>query len=137
MWHESEHAEPEFTDTLSLDLSSVKPSMAGPKRPQDRVELDQLIPAFDKLLIDANRVAEKTKAHTTQEGLQLHHGDVVIAAITSCTNTSNPSVLMAAGLLAKKALEKGLTRKPWVNLRSPLAHKWSLVTLKHPLKQIP
>ncbi len=114
MWHDKKSPEPVFTDTLSLDLSSVAPSLAGPKRPQDRVELPQLQPAFDKLLADANRMKEKNDAFKTTEGFDLHHGDVVIAAITSCTNTSNPSVLMAAGLVAKKALEKGLQRKPWV-----------------------
>ncbi len=103
-----------FTHVLELNLSNVVPSLAGPKRPQDRVELPELIPAFDKLLADANRLPEKEKSFATTEGYDLHHGDVVIAAITSCTNTSNPSVLMAAGLVAKKAVEKGLKSKPWV-----------------------
>lgn len=114
MWSEKNSPEPLFTDVLELDLSKVEPSLAGPKRPQDRVELTQLRPAFDKLLVDANRVQEKNTGFKTEDGIELHHGDVVIAAITSCTNTSNPSVLMAAGLVAKKALEKGLQRKPWV-----------------------
>jgi aconitate hydratase len=113
MWHEHQH-DPVFTDRLELDLASVEPSLAGPKRPQDRVELSQLKPAFEQLLTDANRQSEKNTAYNTEDGMKLHHGDVVIAAITSCTNTSNPSVLMAAGLVAKKALEKGLQRKPWV-----------------------
>jgi len=126
MWHEKNSAEPQFTDTLALDLSNIQPSLAGPKRPQDRVELAQLNAAFDKLLVDANRTAEKNKAFKTDDGLELHHGDVVIAAITSCTNTSNPSVLMAAGLVAKKALEKGLQRKPWV--KSSLAPGSQVVT---------
>lgn len=126
MWHEKSSADPVFTDILDLDLSSVQPSLAGPKRPQDRVELSQLTPAFDKLLTDANRQDEKSKAFPSGEGFDLHHGDVVIAAITSCTNTSNPSVLMAAGLVAKKALEKGLQRKPWV--KSSLAPGSQVVT---------
>lgn len=113
MWYDASNKEPIFTDTLALDLSSVQPSLAGPKRPQDRVELGQLKPAFDKLLVEAGRESEKDKAFPS-EGFDMHHGDVVIAAITSCTNTSNPSVLMAAGLVAKKALEKGMQRKPWV-----------------------
>ncbi len=114
MWYEKNHPEPEFTDTIELDLGSVQPSLAGPKRPQDRVELTQLKPALDKLLTDAKREQEKITPFKTTANFALHHGDVVIAAITSCTNTSNPSVLMAAGLVAKKALEKGLQRKPWV-----------------------
>jgi aconitate hydratase len=114
LWHEKEAADPVFTDIVELDLSSIEPSLAGPKRPQDRVSLPQLNTAFDTLLTEANRAEEKTKSVPTDAGYDLHHGDVVIAAITSCTNTSNPSVLMAAGLLAKKALEKGLNRKPWV-----------------------
>ncbi|MBX3708810.1 MAG: aconitate hydratase AcnA [Gammaproteobacteria bacterium] len=126
MWHEENSAEPIFSDVLEFDLSKVEPSLAGPKRPQDRVELSQLIPAFDKLLTDANREQEKNKTYNTEDGMELHHGDVVIAAITSCTNTSNPSVLMAAGLVAKKALEKGLQRKPWV--KSSLAPGSQVVT---------
>ncbi len=107
--------EPVFTDTLELDLSTVEPSMAGPKRPQDRVNLAGLKGAFDafvdEIKDDVNKSAEITidgKAAT------LNQGDVVLAAITSCTNTSNPSVMMAAGLVAKKAAALGLTRKPWV-----------------------
>lgn len=124
LWHT--HQEPVFTDIVEVNLSNIKPSLAGPKRPQDRVELAQLKPAFEKLMQDANRTDESKKAFTTSEGLDLHHGDVVIAAITSCTNTSNPSVLMAAGLVAKKAIEKGLTRKPWV--KSSLAPGSQVVT---------
>ncbi len=126
MWHVKNAEEPVFTDVLELDLSSVEPSLAGPKRPQDRVELSQLKSTFDKLLTDTNRIQEKNSAFKTEQGLDLHHGDVVIAAITSCTNTSNPSVLMAAGLVAKKALEKGLERKPWV--KSSLAPGSQVVT---------
>jgi aconitate hydratase len=114
LWHEKDSPDPLFTESLEVDLSAVVPSLAGPKRPQDKVALDQIQPAFDKLLAEANRSNEKNKEFASCENFSLHHGDVVIAAITSCTNTSNPSVLMAAGLLAKNAIEKGLTVKPWV-----------------------
>lgn len=114
LWHSKDAHDPIFTDVVELDLSSIEPSVAGPKRPQDRVPLQNLTSTFDKLMTEANRATEKTKEYKTSENYDLHHGDVVIAAITSCTNTSNPSVLMAAGLLAKKAVEKGLKRKPWV-----------------------
>jgi aconitate hydratase len=114
LWHDTEKSDPVFTDVVELDLSTIRPCLAGPKRPQDRVELSNLIDSFDKLLADNNQRHEKTTAFTTGADYSLHHGDVVIAAITSCTNTSNPSVLIGAGLLAKKAIEKGLMRKPWV-----------------------
>ena len=131
---------PRFTDMLELDLGSVVPSLAGPKRPQDRVNLTDSKRVWRKSLvgllgdklagIPANRLDEWIKSDAKPEGLgaiestapaehdgekfTLGHGDVVIAAITSCTNTSNPSVLMAAGLLAKKAVAKGLKSRPWV-----------------------
>lgn len=114
LWFNPSQPDPLFTDVVQLDLSSVQPSLAGPKRPQDRLTLSALPDTFDKLLKDVNRSEEKNQSFKTAAGLDLHHGAVVIAAITSCTNTSNPSVLMAAGLLAKKAIEKGLQRKPWV-----------------------
>jgi aconitate hydratase len=114
LWHDANQADPVFSDVITLDLSSIRPCMAGPKRPQDQVELPALPQAFDALLEENKRSAEKTKAFPTTDSYELHHGDVVIAAITSCTNTSNPHVLIAAGLVAKKAYEKGLTRKPWV-----------------------
>ena len=95
--------EPEFTDTLELDLGTVVPSMAGPKRPQDRLTLDQVKANFLSVLTEPKR-----------ETPVVADGAVVIAAITSCTNTSNPSVMLGAGLVAKKAVEKGLTVKPWV-----------------------
>lgn len=114
LWYDKNLPEPSFTDVIELDLSTVKPSLAGPKRPQDRVELPQLKETFNKLLRDGNRSGEITTEFKTEDGIGLHHGDVVIAAITSCTNTSNPSVLMAAGLVAKKAIAKGLKTKPWV-----------------------
>ena len=140
--------EPEFTDVLELDLGTVQPSLAGPKRPQDRVELRNMKAAWQKDLVDSfgkqlpaesvnlGRWAsegggtngntqnppnggEKESGGVNVTGKDgktytLYHGDVVIAAITSCTNTSNPDVMIAAGLVARKAREKGLTRKPWV-----------------------
>ncbi|RUO33212.1 aconitate hydratase AcnA [Aliidiomarina soli] len=107
--------EPEFTETLELNMADVEPSLAGPKRPQDRVSLSGLNDAFE-LLMESSGVSTSDETKVPIEGSDqtLTHGDVVIAAITSCTNTSNPSVMMAAGLVAKKALEKGLQSKPWV-----------------------
>ena len=132
LWYEKDAEDPLFTDTLSLDLSMVEPSLAGPKRPQDKVTLKTLPQEFDAFLKELGKDSEKNKPFPVKNSsFELHHGDVVIAAITSCTNTSNPSVLMAAGLLAKKALEKGLQRKPWV--KSSLAPGSKVVTdyLKH------
>ncbi|MBI5597304.1 MAG: aconitate hydratase AcnA [Elusimicrobia bacterium] len=109
--------EPVFTDTLELDLGTVKPCVAGPKRPQDRIELSEVKPSWEKSLSEllAKDKAPDAKAESALAGSEpLRHGSVVIAAITSCTNTSNPSVLVAAGLVAKKAAEKGLKSKPWV-----------------------
>jgi aconitate hydratase len=150
LFHDEKTAEAEYSELLSLDLATVEPSLAGPKRPQDRVVLSQAGESFHKALPSLmkpktaakatvpNAVANKTttKEHWEQEGGSpaaigvedpkvhehvpasvkdvLKHGSVVIAAITSCTNTSNPSVLIGAGLLAKKAVEKGLTVPPWV-----------------------
>lgn len=147
IFHSGDTPEPEFSDSLELDLSTVEPSLAGPKRPQDRVRLSESRSSFRKALVDmlelkganldkaaANQwvnlppgakseVLEKSLADSilrTAEvsgngsGFALAHGSVVIAAITSCTNTSNPSVMVAAGLLAKKAAERGLKKKPWV-----------------------
>ena len=109
--------EPIFTSTLELDMSTVESSLAGPKRPQDRVELSQVPKAFRGAVeLEVNK-KEKNAQPTVKyqnKTFELTDGAVVIAAITSCTNTSNPSVLMAAGLLAKKAVEKGLMRQPWV-----------------------
>ncbi len=110
MWYDENQPTPVYTHILKFDLSSVKPSLAGPKRPQDKVELQQMPEAMQTVLADKNLDGYKVN----HQSYELHHGDVVIAAITSCTNTSNPSVLMAAGLLAKKACEKGLKTKPWV-----------------------
>jgi aconitate hydratase len=109
--------DPMFTDTLELDLGSVVPSLAGPRRPQDRVPLTESKKAFKEALPSLMKSGDAAKTVAVQmngDKFQLGHGSVVISAITSCTNTSNPSVLIGAGLLAKKAAEKGLTRKPWV-----------------------
>jgi len=115
LWHEPGDADPIFSDTLDLDLAAVQPSLAGPKRPQDRVLLTEAAPEFAGALEkDFGRVVDAPRIGVEGESYDVGDGDVVIAAITSCTNTSNPSVLIAAGLLAKKAIEKGLTVKPWV-----------------------
>ena len=109
--------DPMFTDTLELDLATVVPCLAGPRRPQDRVPLTESRKAFSEALPSLMKSGDAGKSVAVQlngDKFQLSHGSEVIAAITSCTNTSNPSVLIGAGLLAKKAAEKGLTRKPWV-----------------------
>ena len=114
MWRE-DMAEPVFTDTLSLDLSSVEPSLAGPKRPQDRIVLKQAAANFASSLVKEFNVKDaEAKSPVAGADYAIRHGDVVIAAITSCTNTSNPSVLIAAGLLARNARRRGLSSKPWV-----------------------
>jgi aconitate hydratase len=111
-----ETPDPVFTDTLALDLSTVQPSMAGPKRPEGRVDLSAVKAGFAAAMdTDYKKGAEiARRVEVEGEDFDLGHGDVVIAAITSCTNTSNPSVLMAAGLLARNAVAKGLKVKPWV-----------------------
>jgi aconitate hydratase len=115
MWRTAATPDPVFTDTLSLDMSTVQPSLAGPKRPQDRVPLGQVDEVFNESLAGAFADVKSHPRHSVEgEEHGIANGDVVIAAITSCTNTSNPSVLVAAGLVARKAREKGLTRKPWV-----------------------
>ncbi|MGZ8465783.1 MAG: aconitate hydratase AcnA [Candidatus Binatia bacterium] len=109
--------DPMFTDTLELDLASVVPSISGPRRPQDRIALTDSKKAFAEALPSLMKTKNADKRVAVQvngDKFELKHGSVVISAITSCTNTSNPSVLIGAGLLAKKAGEKGLTRKPWV-----------------------
>ncbi len=110
--------DPMFSDTLELDLGDVEPAIAGPRRPQDRIRLSEAKSTWEASLpglagADADLEAAQTIIHG-DEGYQLHHGAVVIAAITSCTNTSNPEVMLAAGIVAKKAVEKGLQTKPWV-----------------------
>jgi aconitate hydratase len=116
MWRTAETPDPVFTDTLELDLADVVPSLAGPKRPQDRVTLDTAKPEFlgamEKEFRKAQEMGKRVKVDDAN--YDLGHGDVVIAAITSCTNTSNPSVMIGAGLLARNAVRKGLKTKPWV-----------------------
>jgi len=127
MWRDASSPDPLFTATLELDLREVQPSLAGPKRPQDRVSLGDIGASFDLLLETSGRKQQADQGFAVAgEDFQLEHGAVVIAAITSCTNTSNPNVLMAAGLVAKKALERGLQRKPWV--KSSLAPGSKVVT---------
>ncbi len=127
MWRDSDSLDPVFTATLELDLSQVRPSVAGPKRPQDRVTLGDIGANFDLLLETGGRKQQAdTSVEVNGENFHLKHGAVVIAAITSCTNTSNPNVLMAAGLVAKKAVERGLKRQPWV--KSSLAPGSKVVT---------
>ncbi len=137
LWRSSADPDPEFTDVLELDLGDVVPSLAGPKRPQDRVPLTAVKRTFIDVVTETLKLNDEEISTLEGEGGQtavgnheprggqvpvvldgqkhyLTHGDVVIAAITSCTNTSNPSVMIAAGLVAQKAAEKGLNRKPWV-----------------------
>ena len=114
LWHRADH-EPRYSEYLELDLGSVQPSLAGPKRPQDRVLLAEAAARFAEALPVYTSDTDRTTTLTVGgEDVTIGNGAVVIAAITSCTNTSNPSVMMAAGLLAKKAVERGLTSKPWV-----------------------
>src|SRR5215207_8509700 len=116
LWRTAETPDPIFTDTLQLDLDNVQPSLAGPKRPQDRVTLDtakaEFTGAMDKEFRKPGALGDRVKVEGSN--FDLGHGDVVIAAITSCTNTSNPSVMIGAGLLARNAVAKGLKTKPWV-----------------------
>jgi aconitate hydratase len=116
MWCDASTPDPVFTDLLELDLADVVPSMAGPKRPQDRVELNNIKASFTSAMEGEFRKAGELGKRFKVEGanFDLGHGDVVIAAITSCTNTSNPSVMIGAGLLARNAVAKGLRSKPWV-----------------------
>ena len=116
MWRDGASPDPVFTDSLELDIATVEPSLAGPKRPQDRVLLSDAAPAFEKELSVGFGKGDSKSLRVAVEGTNydIGHGDVVIAAITSCTNTSNPSVMIAAGLLAKNAIAKGLKVKPWV-----------------------
>lgn len=108
--------EPEFTDTLELDITTVVPAVSGPKRPQDRINLSDAASGFAKTMAEEFKKADELSKRVAIEGKDhdLGNGDVVIAAITSCTNTSNPSVLIGAGLVARNALKKGLNVKPWV-----------------------
>jgi aconitate hydratase len=129
LFHNENTPEADYTDVLALDLGSVQPSIAGPKRPQDRVYLGDAKKSFEAALpglikTGAKQAAESTNGSEIKKNLK--HGSVVIAAITSCTNTSNPSVMLAAGILAKKAVEKGLTVPAWV--KSSLAPGSKVVT---------
>ncbi len=124
LFRDANTPDPEFTDTLELDLGSVVPSLAGPKRPQDRVALAEMKAAFQQALVapvkergyelSGEALQREATYGTNGNSTKMKHGAVVIAAITSCTNTSNPSVLIGAGLVAKKAVEKGLKVKPYV-----------------------
>jgi aconitate hydratase len=117
LWLNASDADPVFTSTLELDLSTVVPSLSGPKRPQDRIELTAAADAFGKELVSAFKVdADQVNKEYAVDGadFKLKHGAVAIATITSCTNTSNPSVMVAAGLVAKKARALGLKSQPWV-----------------------
>lgn len=116
LWHDPSF-EPKYSEYLELDLSTVVPSIAGPKRPQDRIKLSEAKQTFEQTLVptyapEAHKLVDLTTADGTKTNLD--HGRVVIASITSCTNTSNPSVMMAAGILARNARAKGLKSKPWV-----------------------
>ena len=114
LWLDPNHV-PRFSENLELDLTTIEPSIAGPKRPQDRVALRNAKESFNKILPTyTNDLAKEIEISLDGEKMTLKHGSVVIAAITSCTNTSNPEVMVGAGLLAKKAIELGLTRAPWV-----------------------
>lgn len=114
LWFNKGDPEPVFTDTLSLDLGDVEPSLAGPKRPQDKIKLKDMAKAFPATLKDMGAVDAVRSTPVANSNYELEDGHVVIAAITSCTNTSNPSVMIGAGLVAQKARRLGLTAKPWV-----------------------
>jgi aconitate hydratase len=114
LWRGADTAEPLFTDTLELDMASIEPSLAGPKRPQDRVLLSELDEQFNAELDGTYHKANEPRVKISGEEFDFGNGDVAIAAITSCTNTSNPSVMIAAGLIARNARQKGLKVQPWV-----------------------
>jgi len=114
LWREKNTPEPEFTSKLELDISTIVPAISGPKRPQDRIDLTESSPAFETALKMLAGVDAPRSASVEGANYSLDDGHVVIASITSCTNTSNPAVLIAAGLLARNAVAKGLTSKPWV-----------------------
>jgi len=116
LWRSAKSPDPVFTDTLSLDMETVEPSMAGPMRPQDRVPLSGIASNFAEHLLNTWKKEATANQRAQLEGSQttIGHGDVVIAAITSCTNTSNPSVMIGAGLVAQKAVARGLQVRPWV-----------------------
>lgn len=115
MWRDATTPDPIFTDTLELDMSSVTSCLAGPKRPQDKIALSEAASeSLTAIKLECSNPDHKVRAQHNGQSFDIEHGDVVIAAITSCTNTSNPSVMLAAGLVAKKANELGMKVKPWV-----------------------
>ncbi len=124
LFHTAETPEPTFSDVINIDMSAIRPAVAGPKRPQDRIELEHLPSEWSTILtaptgpkgmnVEAEEVTTAVPVEHEGHEFELKHGDLVLAAITSCTNTSNPSVMIGAGLLAKKAVEMGLRTKPWV-----------------------
>lgn len=115
MWRDANYKTPDFAETLHLDMSMVQPGLAGPNRPQDRVLVKELKSAIENVIESDGKGGQLTAPYPVSgTTYDMHHGDVVIAAITSCTNTSNPAVMLTAGLLAQKALAKGLQCKPWV-----------------------
>ncbi|MEO6360983.1 MAG: aconitate hydratase AcnA [Sphingomicrobium sp.] len=114
LWRDAAAPDPLFTDTLELDMATIEPSLAGPKRPQDRVLLTDVDDQFNDELETTYKKSHDPRVAVRGEQFDVGNGDVVIAAITSCTNTSNPSVLIAAGLVARKARAKGLQSQPWV-----------------------
>jgi aconitate hydratase len=116
LWHDPAAPEPLFSDVVEIDLGSVEPSLAGPHRPQDRIPLSRASAAFEGALGDILELGAETPRRmvSRQSSAALHHGDVVLAAITSCTNTSNPGAMLCAGLLARNAVTRGLRVKPWV-----------------------
>ncbi|MFO7631889.1 MAG: aconitate hydratase AcnA [Caldilinea sp.] len=136
LFHTANTPDPDFTDKLELDMSTVKPALAGPKRPQDRIDLDGMKQMWNRALtapvgprgygLERDVLDTRVDVQFAGREFALKHGDVVIAAITSCTNTSNPSVMVGAGLLAKKAVERGLDIKPWV--KSSMAPGSKVVT---------
>lgn len=143
LFRDSNAPEPEFTHLLELDMSTVVPSISGPRRPQDRIPLSESKPAFQKALSELYQQSSMNSTNVSMDGksFELKDGAVVIASITSCTNTSNPSVLIGAGLLARKAAELGLNVKPWV--KTSLAPGSRVVTrylekagLTEPLKKL-
>lgn len=127
MWRDEHYQTPDFAATLELNMDTVEPNLAGPTRPQDRVPVKDLHKAIDGFIELQGKSDNRDTAYPLEgSDLPMHHGDVVIAAITSCTNTSNPAVMLGAGLVAQKALAKGLQRKPWV--KSSLAPGSKVVT---------
>ncbi len=114
MFRESGQADPVFNAVIDFDLDQVVPALAGPKRPQDRIALDDAAEAFQTMLSENGQASSSARVPVEGRDYDLGHGDVVIAAITSCTNTSNPNVMVAAGLLARKAVARGLRSRPWV-----------------------